>query len=104
MGHFVSLILRAGYLESRLRGAFSHVSATFVSCSKIFILLNLVKSVAINLIFGEAIVFDRYIILLGNPAVFQSLNLLNYICVFWIGCLFSFPGKVKSVVELPQNH
>ena len=38
--------------------------------SKIFILPHLVKSVAINFIFGEVIVFERYIILLRNSPVF----------------------------------
>ena len=42
--------------------------------SKIFIVRHLVKSVAINFIFGEVVLFEGFIILLRNPPVFQSLN------------------------------
>ena len=38
--------------------------------SKIFILQNLVKSVAINFTFGEVIVFEGYNILLRNTPVY----------------------------------
>ena len=37
--------------------------------SKIFILLNLVKSAVINFTFGEVIVFEGYFILLRNTPV-----------------------------------
>ena len=45
---------------------------------KIFILLNFVKSVAINFIYFEVIVFVGYIILLRPPCILATQNINVY--------------------------